>query len=211
MVVTSAALLGRLCWTLSWETVYYYQCRKTENIPQKTLLKGLSGGRACVTWLHIGHRYVKCLWNVFSTQLKLSKSFFKRVIRSTWVTLCHSSCAHLPERVKLWVAVLLDGHRDGRQALNPAATVQYVLGYFWSNDLQFLQLLSKAQRIFWLHFFFSTRGTANALHIKIYGLRNLWAVTAESVCRNVPLISKWCLLRFIKMLCSLHKQCEESV
>lgn len=171
MVVTSAAL-GQLCWTLSWQTVYYYLYRNTENILQKTLLKGLSGGCACVTSLHIGHRYIKCLWNVFSAQLKLSKSFFKRVIRSTWVTLCHSSCAHLPRRVKFWVSVLLDGHRDGRQALNPTVTVQYVLGYFWSTDLQFLQLLSKAQRIFWLligFFFFHKWNRKCTSH------KNIWA------------------------------------
>lgn len=170
-----------------------------------TWLKGLSGRRACVTWLHTGHGYVKCCEMSPQPNLSSASRFFQRVIRSNRVTLCHSSCTHLPQRVKFWVTVLL----DGRQALNPTVTVQYILGYFWSTDLQFVQ----AQRIFWLliGFFFSTRGTANALHIKIYGLRNLWAVTAESLCRNVPLISKWCLLCFIKMLCSLHKQCEESV
>lgn len=195
MVVTSAALLGWLCWT---QTVYYYQYRNTENILQ-----------------NITHYWKDCLAvvYVFSTELKLSKSFFSA-----------SDPIH-PSHIM-------------PQFMRALATKGKILSYCsfgweqrWQESLKSHRNSTVCSRLFLVHWpticttplkstahiltpnwlFFLTRETANPLHIKIYGLRNLWAVTAESLCRNVPLISKWRLLCFIKMLCSLHKQCEESV
>lgn len=178
-----------------------------------TLLKGLSGCRACVTWLHIGRRYVKCLWNVFSTQLKLSKSFFSASEPIRPSPIMPQLMRALGTKGKIlrycsfgwaqrWQASIKSHH-------NSTVCSRLFLVHWPTIHATPLKSTAHILTLNWL--FSPTRGTTNALHIKIYGLRNLWAVTAESLCRNVPLISKWCLLCFIKMLCSLHKQCEESV
>lgn len=41
----------------------------------------------------------------------------------------------------------MTGCKEHGQALNPTVIVQYVLGYFWLTDLQFLQLTESTARV----------------------------------------------------------------
>lgn len=45
--------------------------------------------------------------------------------------------------------VVMTGCKEHGQALNPTVIVQYVPGYFWLTDLQFLQLTESTVRV-WL-------------------------------------------------------------